>query len=74
MVVLGTVGVPFELIYDEKAYYFSFYWQEVTIRVDACRKHLKNFMILSKYFLARNDTISFMFRTQYTPDFLVAEP
>jgi hypothetical protein len=30
-------------------------------------------MFLAKYSLDRNNTIESMFRTQYTPDFLVAE-
>jgi hypothetical protein len=30
-------------------------------------------MFLSKYSLDRNNTIALLFRTQYTPDFLIAE-
>jgi hypothetical protein len=30
-------------------------------------------MLLSKYSLDRNNTIASLFRTQYTPDFLIAE-
>jgi hypothetical protein len=33
----------------------------------------KKVMFLSKYSLDRNNTIASLFRTQYTPDFLIAE-
>jgi hypothetical protein len=39
-----------------------------------CGKHRKkSYMFLSKYYLDRNNTIASLFRTQYTPDFLIAE-
>jgi hypothetical protein len=38
-----------------------------------CEKHWKKVMFLSKYSLDRNNTIASLFRTQYTPDFLIAE-
>jgi hypothetical protein len=38
-----------------------------------CGKHRKKVMFLSKYPLDRNNTIASLFRTQYTPDFLIAE-
>jgi hypothetical protein len=38
-----------------------------------CGKHIKKVMFLSIYYLDRNNSIASLFRTQYTPDFLVAE-
>jgi hypothetical protein len=38
-----------------------------------CTKQREKVMILSNYSTDRNNTISSMFRTQYTPDFFVAE-
>jgi hypothetical protein len=38
-----------------------------------CRKHRKKFMFLSNYSLDKNNTIDSLFRTQYTPYFLIAE-
>jgi hypothetical protein len=38
-----------------------------------CKKHRKKIVFMSKYSLERNNTIFFMFLTQYTPDFFVAE-
>jgi hypothetical protein len=39
----------------------------------SCGKHRKKVMFLSKYSLDRHNTIDSLFRTQYTPDFLIAE-
>jgi hypothetical protein len=33
----------------------------------------KKVMFMSKYSLVRNNTIASLFRTQYTPDFFIAE-
>jgi hypothetical protein len=39
----------------------------------SCGKHRKKIMFLSKYSLERNKIIASLFRTLYTPDFLIAE-
>jgi hypothetical protein len=43
------------------------------IEDELCGKHRKKVMFLSKYSLDRNNIIASLFRTQYTPDFLIAE-
>jgi hypothetical protein len=37
-----------------------------------CGKHRKKVMFHSKYSLDRNNSFASLFRTQYTPDFLIA--
>jgi hypothetical protein len=41
--------------------------------INCVRSIEKKVMFLSKYSLDRNNTIASLFRTQYTPDFLIAE-
>jgi hypothetical protein len=41
--------------------------------INCVRSIEKKVMFLSKIFLDRNNTIASLFRTQYTPDFLIAE-